>query len=108
MSFDTCEGFIAYAERGSARAHVAFFTLQEFTTASGDVEMRRMNATQLSFSRKEQDSALRRVPGVPSRSWTGDVSLAPKLIAEGKNVYRPGVFRRRQRIGEGVALATLS
>jgi hypothetical protein len=36
------------------------------------------------------------------------VSLAPKLITKGKNVYRPGVFRRRQRIGEGVASATLS
>ena len=108
MSFDTCDGFIAYAERGLAGGHVADFTLHEFTKASAGVEMCRMNATQLSFSRKEQDSALRRVPGVPSRSWTGDVSLAPKLIAEGKNVYRPGVFRRRQRIGEGVALATLS
>ena len=108
MSFDIYDGFGASTERGSTRTHVVFFTLQEFTTASGDVEMRRMSATQLSFGRKEQDSDLRRVPGVPSRSWPGDMSLAPKLIAEGKNVYRPGIFRRRQRIGEGVASTTLS
>ena len=108
MSFDACDEFIASAERCSAAPRVARLSLHEFTKGSPNVGTRRMNATQLRLHSTQRDSALRRVPGVSSRSWTGDVSLAPKLIAEGKNVYRPGVFRGRQRIGGGVASATLS